>query len=207
MKVYFYLLDTMADWEYGFLASELSSKRYFLKSKKDLEIITVSCDKKIKTSMGGFKIIPDIEISEMVFSPDDFLILPGGDRWFEKENEEILIKSHEFINNDMNVAAICGATIGLAKHGALDSKFHTSNNKDYLKMVCPEYQGDQYYKDSHAVNDKNLITASGIAPLEFSYEVLKNLHVFSNETLKNWYNLYDKKQPIYFHALMKSLEI
>jgi putative intracellular protease/amidase len=206
MKVYFYILDTMADWEYGFLLAELNSKRYFLPSKKNLEIITVSNDLNTKTSMGGFKITPDITMNELDFSNEDFLILPGADKWLENENKEILIKSKEFINNDMNVAAICGATFGLAKHGALDKKLHTSSDKEYLKMLCPEYRGEEYYKDAIVVNDKRLITASGIAPIEFSYEVIKNLKVFSDETLDNWYGLYDKKEAKYFYGLMKSLE-
>ena len=113
---------------------------------------------------------------------------------------------HNLGNNDMNVAAICGATTGLAKHGALDSKLHTGSDKKYLKMVCPEYRGEEYYKDAIVVNYKGLITASGIAPIEFSYEVIKNLKVFSDETLNNWYGLYDKKEAKYFFGLMKSLE-
>ena len=206
MNVYFYIINTMADWEYGFLLAELNSKRYFLPSKKNLEIITVSNDKNTKTSMGGFKITPDITIHELDFSNEDFLILPGADKWLENEHEEILIKSKEFINNDMNVAAVCGATIGLAKHGALDSKLHTSIDREYLKMLCPEYRGEEHYKDAIVVNYKNLITASGIAPIEFSYEVIKSLKVFSDETLSNWYGLYDKKEAKYFYGLMKSLE-
>jgi putative intracellular protease/amidase len=206
MKVYFYMLDTMADWEYGFLLAELNSKRYFSHPKKDLEIITISNDKSPKTSMGGFKIVPDIAIDEMSFSEEDFLILPGGDTWLEKENEEILIKSRMLIDNDMNVAAICGATIGLARHGALDSKLHTSSDKNYLKMVCPEYKGEEFYKDEVVVNDKNLITATGVAPIEFTYEVIRTLKVFSDETLYNWYGLYDKKEAEYFFGLMKSLQ-
>jgi putative intracellular protease/amidase len=205
MKVYFYILDTMADWEYGFLLAELNSKRYFLPSKKDLEIITVSNDKKAKTSMGGIKITPDITTDELDFTNEDFLILPGADKWLENEHKEILIKSKEFINNDMNVAAICGATFGLAQYGALDSKLHTSNDKEYLKMICPQYRGEAHYQDAIVVNHKRLITASGIAPIEFSYEVIKNLEVFSDDTLKNWYGLYDKKEAKYFFGLMKSL--
>ena len=196
----------MADWEYGFLMAELNSKRYFLPSRKNLELITISNDTTPKTSMGGFKITPDITIHELDFSNEDFLLLPGADKWLENENEEILIKSKEFIDNDMNVAAICGATIGLAKHGALDAKSHTSIDKEYLKMLCPEYRGEEHYKDAMVVNDKRLITASGIAPIEFSHEVIRNLEVFSAETLHNWYGLYDKKEAKYFYGLMQSLE-
>lgn len=205
MKVYFYILDTMADWEYGFLLAELKSKRYFLPSKKDLAVITVSGDGSPKTSMGGLRITPDIALSAMAFSREDYLILPGADTWLENENAAMLVKAKELIAGDGNVAAICGATIGLAKHGALDAKPHTSNDKGYLKMVCPEYQGENKYQDAVVVNVDNLITASGIAPLEFSYEVLKSLNVFSAETLENWYGLYTQKEVKYWHGLMQSI--
>jgi len=206
MKVYFYILNTMADWEYGYLLAELNSKRYFSHPKKELEIITVSHDKSPKTTMGGFKITPDITVAEMSFSEEDFLILPGGDQWLEKDNAEILIKAKSLIDDDMNVAAICGATLGLAKHGALDSKLHTGSDKNYLKMICPEYKGEEFYRDQAAVNDKNLITATGVAPLEFTYEVIRNLKVFSDETLNNWYGLYSTKEAKYFFGLMKSMQ-
>lgn len=205
MKVYLYVLDTMADWEYGYLLSELHSKRYFLPTKKDLEVVTVSVDAQIKTTMGGLKIIPDIGLSDMHFQPEDYLILPGANTWLESEHETILRKAKEFIASDWNVAAICGATMGLAKLGALDSKSHTSNDKSYLKMVCPQYCGDALYQEALVVNSERLITASGIAPLEFSYEVLKNLGVFSSETLENWYGLYAKKDAKYWYGLMQSI--
>ena len=205
MKVYFYVLNTMADWEYGYLLAELHSKRYFLPAKKELEVVTVGADKNVKTSMGGLKVLPDIALSEMDFSDDDFLILPGADQWQENENAAVLIKAKELIDRDRNVAAICGATIGLAKCGALDAKLHTSNDKGYLQMVCPEYRGENNYQERLVVNSESLITASGIAPLEFSYEVIKNLGVFSEETLENWYGLYAKKEAKYWFGLMQSL--
>ena len=205
MKVYFYVLNTMADWEYGYLLAELHSKRYFLPAKKELEVVTVGADKNVKTSMGGLKVLPDIALSEMDFSDDDFLILPGADQWQENENAAVLIKAKELIDRDRNVAAICGATIGLAKCGALDAKLHTSNDKGYLQMACPEYRGEKNYQEKVVVNSEGLITASGIAPLEFSYEVIKNLGVFSEETLENWYGLYNKKEAKYWFGLMQSL--
>ena len=71
------------------------------------------------------------------------------------------------------VAAICGATDALANMGYLDTRKHTSNNLEYTKMVCPNYKGEKFYELESAVSDVNLVTASGIAPLEFAMEVLK----------------------------------
>lgn len=100
------------------------------------------------------------------------------------------------------VAAICGATLGLAKTGLLDFRNHTSNDLEFLKMVILSYSGEKYYKMESAVNDENLITASGIAPLEFTVQVLKVLDVFKEEALSSWLNLYKTHDSKYFFELM-----
>ena len=74
------------------------------------------------------------------------------------------------------------------------------------KMVCPNYTGEKYYKQEPAVTDGNLITASGIAPLEFAVHVLKALDVFSTKTLDAWYNLYKTQASKYFFELMNSIQ-
>ncbi|BDH61659.1 hypothetical protein MTP04_17890 [Lysinibacillus sp. PLM2] len=56
-----------------------------------------------------------------------------------------------------------------------------------------------------AVTDGNLVTASGVAPLEFATEVLKKLDVFTPDTLDSWYNLNKTHQPKYFFQLMESI--
>ena len=73
-------------------------------------------------------------------------------------------------------------------------------------MVCPDYQGEAYYKNEPAVTDGNLITATGVAPLEFTVAVLKALAAFSPETLDAWYQLYKTHQTEYFHALMNAIQ-
>ncbi len=55
-------------------------------------------------------------------------------------------------------------------------------------MFCPEYTGENFYLNQPAVTDDNLITASGITPLEFSYEVLKRINVMKAETLEGGIN-------------------
>ena len=65
----------------------------------------------------------------------------------------------EILNANGTVCAICGATVALAKKGLLDHQHHTSNGKGFLEMFVPEYKGTEFYVDSPAVADKNLITA------------------------------------------------
>jgi hypothetical protein len=50
-----------------------------------------------------------------------------------------------------------------------------------------------------------LITASGLAALDFAYTILKRLDVFLPATLEAWYKLYQMREAPYFFALMNSL--
>ncbi len=158
------------------------------------------------TTMGGFIIQPNISIEQLQFEENDILILPGGDTWLEEENQEIIKIAKEHIKSNLAVAAICGATIGLAKEGALNNIKHTSNDKEFLKIICPDYTGEDYYVNLPAVRDKKLVTASGIAPIEFTYEVLKLLDVFNKKTLEAWYKLYKTKDSKYYFELMDSMK-
>ena len=125
----------------------------------------------------------------------------------EPMHDPILDKALELLKYNIPVAAICGATMGLAQKGMLDHCNHTSNDLNYLKAVCPNYKGEEFYQRKDAVVAGNLITATGVAPLEFSRCVLEHLDVFSPVTLKAWYELYKTKEPESFYALMESLGV
>lgn len=206
MTVYIYLLNTLADWEIGYLTAELFSKRYFADKNMPCELVRVADTMDPITSMGGMRLTPDRRLDSVQFNEGDLLVLPGGDLWMGSETDAVLAKAKALIENGVAVAAICGATMGLARVGALDFKKHTSNNLGYLKMVCPAYRGEANFIEEPAVCDGNLITATGLAPLEFAYEVIKLMKVFKPETLEAWYLLNSTKQARYFYDLMNSLK-
>ncbi|UDN59003.1 type 1 glutamine amidotransferase family protein [Clostridioides sp. ES-S-0010-02] len=201
-KVYMYVFDTMSDWEVGYLTAELNTGRYFKKGLKPLKVLTVGVNKNPIITMGGLKVLPELTIDEFNMKSNDLLILPGGNTWTSIGHEKILEKSKEAFEQGSIVAAICGATLGLAKKGLLDFRNHTSNDLEFLKMVIPSYSGEKYYKMESVVNDENLVTASGIAPLEFTIQVLKVLDVFKEEALSSWLNLYKTHDSKYFFKLM-----
>ena len=182
--VYLYVFDTMADWEAAYLCAELNSGRYFKKGISPLKVVTVGMNKTPVTTMGGLKILPDMDVESCKVKDTTALILPGGDTWMETIHEPILKKAEKCLQEGVVVGAICGATLGLVKSGMLNQRWHTSNDLGFLKMICPDYTGEEYYKQESAVTDGNLITASGIAPLEFTVHMLKVLDVFSSQTLE-----------------------
>ena len=134
-KVYLYVFNTMSDWEYGYLIAELNSGRYFKKDLAPLKVVTVSTTKEIITTMGGLKIKPDISVDECILESKDLIVLPGGTTWGEDIHQPILKKIGEALKLGTIVAAICGATEGLANNGYLDSRKHTSNDLEYIKMM------------------------------------------------------------------------
>lgn len=207
MNVYVYLLNTLADWEIGFITAELASGRYFKKPGRPVTLISVGNTTETVKTMGGLAITPAQSIESVHFADDDLLILPGANTWMDKENETALAVAADLLDRGVAVAAICGGTIGLASIGALNRHKHTSNDMGYLKAVCKKYTGEANYQQKPAVRDGNLITASGLAPLEFAYEILKWLDVFKPETLEAWYSLYVTRDPQYFYALMTSMEV
>ena len=203
---YLYVFDTMADWEIGYLTAELNSGRYFKKDATRCTVRTVGLTTEPIVTMGGMHIIPDITVEACNAADACILILPGGDTWLEPLHNPIIKKIEEFLIADVFVAAICGATVGLAQASLLDNRKHTSNDLGYMKAVSPDYAGEAFYRQEPAVTDKKLITASGIAPLEFTREVLKELNVFSSKTLEAWYKLYQTHDAKYFFELMDSLQ-
>ncbi len=206
MKVYLYVLNTLADWEIGYLTAEINSGRYLDKTKPQLELIKIGNTTKPIKTMGGITITPDEDIDNIKFEEGDLLILPGADTWTAEENKKIIDIVSRIIDEKVIIAAVCGATIALANKGILNNRKHTSNDLEVLKMFCPEYNGEDFYLNQPAVTDDNLITASGLAPLEFSYETLKRTNLMKTETLEAWYQLYKTNESKYFYALMESLE-
>ena len=204
--VYLYVCDTMADWEIGYLIAEINSGRYYKKGLMPLKVVTVGINKNPITTMGGLTILPEIELKECNVKDTAALILPGGNTWTEAIHAPIIRMAEKYLEEGIVVGAICGATIALAMGGVLDQRYHTSNDLEYLKMVCPSYVGEKYYKQEYAVTDGSLITASGIAPLEFTVHILEILDIFLPQTLNSWYNLYKTHEAKYFFELMNSIQ-
>ena len=203
--IYVYIQDTLADWEPGHVLAELHSGR-FLKDPA-LRYSTVLCGRTMDTivTMGGLRLKPDMLIADIHPGESDLLLLPGADTWLDPAQATVLAKAREVLEGDAVVATICGATFGLANAGLLDKRPHTSNDLAAVKMFCPHYTGERFYVNEPAVTHGNLITASGMAPVEFAYQIFKRLGVMLPATLEAWYGLYTTKKPEYFYALMQSL--
>ena len=173
-KVYVYLLNDMAECEIGYILQAFSMEKLLKNGTKEFEVKTVAFNKEPILTLGGLTIIPDYTISEVDFSTTTALLLPGSSAWGNKENQEILRKAQECLNNNILVGAICGATLALADYGILDKFKHTSNSLEYLNFFSKNYAGQSLYICSNSVLDRNLVTASSAGSLEWTKNILSS---------------------------------
>lgn len=203
--VYVYVLETLADWELGYITSELHSGRFFKKDAERVSLKTVSYSKEPIHTMGGLTVIPDCLINDIVVSETSVLLLPGADTWNDPRHGAIIKKAGEFLSIGATVGAICGATTALANYGLLDNRRHTSNGQGFLEMFCPAYKGQNFYIDEPSVADNNLITANPTASLLWAKQILEHLGVFQADTLEFWYEYFSTGKAESFFALMQTL--
>lgn len=203
--IYVYVLDTLADWELGYVTSELNSGRFFKKDAPQISLKTVSDSKEPIHTMGGLTVVPDCLIKDIAMSETSVLLLPGADTWNDPKHGAIIEKASELLLADATVCAICGATAALANVGLLDQRPHTSNGAGFLEMVSPGYKGQSFYIDKPSVADHNLITAGCTGALLWAKQIIEHLGVFEANTLDSWYKYFSTGEPGHFFALMQTL--
>lgn len=205
LTVYVYVLDTLADWELGYVTAELNSGRFFKRDAPEVLLKTVSDSKAAIHTMGGLTVAPDCLVDEIAVGEKSVLLLPGASTWGEARHGAIIRKASELLASGGAVGAICGATVALADAGLLDHRPHTSNGPGFLDLMAPGYQGQGFFVDQPSVADGNLITASATGSLLWAKQIIAHLGVFRKDTLEAWYNYFSTGKPEYFYALMQSL--
>ena len=203
--IYVYVMDTLADWELGYVTAELNSGRFFKEGAPKVTLKTVSHSKEPVTTMGGMRIVPDCVIADIEVAEANVLLLPGSNTWNDQKHFAIIEKASEFLSIGAMVGAICGATAALANFGLLDERPHTSNGPGFLERVAPSYKGQSHYLDEPSVVGDNLITASSTGGLLWARQIIEHLEVFEATTLDAWYNYFNTGETEQFFALMQSL--
>lgn len=198
--IHLYVFDTLSDWEPAFAVAGLNNPA-FQAAPGRYQVKTVGVNTQPVTTIGGLTLLPDLTLRELEPAQSAMLILPGGAGWEAEAHAEALEKAKAFLKAGVPVAAICGATFGLARAGLMDDRPHTSNAPEYLQATG--YRGSALYQTTPAVTADDLITASAMASLEFARHIFKKLDVYAPPVLDAWYNLYKTGDPAYFFKLAK----
>lgn len=182
--VYLLVVNGFADWEPAHAVAEL--RRY-----GRYQVETVGLTSSVVSSMGGIRVLPSTTVANVKPADVAIFILPGGDRWEDSPVEpelEHLLRGLD--SSAVPIAAICGATIAIARLGLLRGRRHTSNGLEYLRSHVPGYDDAASYVDLPAVRDRGLITASGLGDVEFAREVFEELSVLSVEDRAAWATIF-----------------
>jgi putative intracellular protease/amidase len=184
-SVHVLVFEGFADWEPAHALAEI--RRVGKRS-----IRTVGFSNASVHSMGGIHVLPHSTLSDMRPADVEMLLLPGGDLWatgdYPRPQLERLL--HELVSAEVPVAAICGATIALARAGILNDRQHTSTMRSDLAACGLEYTGSTLYRDALVVRDRRVITASGLGAVDFARAIFRELGVFDEQNEQLWFDMY-----------------
>jgi putative intracellular protease/amidase len=197
--VHMAVYDTLADWEVGYATAHINGTDWQREPGR-YEVRTVGAGPGPVRTQGGMTITPDLTLDELRPEGSAMLILPGAGTWLSGGNAEFAKTARQFLDAGVPVAAICGATGGLAAEGLLDDRRHTSNAPEFVQAFGSK--GTELYCDVPAVTDRGLITASGTKPVDFAREVFAALDLYTPEALSAWYKLYGLGDPAGYYELM-----
>ena len=182
-KILIFLFDGFSDWEISYLAPELNKSEQF-------DLVYFSKDGNSVSSLGGLQINPNVSLSDINVEYLDMLILPGGVAWEKGDNIVLSQFVKAVFEKGKPIAAICAATTYLGQLGLLNDLKHTSNDINYLKGIAAQYCGEDNYVNSPAVTDQNMITANGVAPIEFAREIFEKLELYNKTDIEKWFQLF-----------------
>jgi putative intracellular protease/amidase len=191
--------DTLTDSEVGHLLVELHSGRF---TDTSFDVVTVVEAGESITTMGGLRISPDMLLEDLDPSSSDLLILPGAETWDAGGGRAFAEAAARFLDAGVPVAAICGATAGLARAGLLDGRNHTSSAREYL--AATGYAGGDHYRDERAVVDGDLITAGPQSPVQFARATMARLGLAPAPKLEAYEALFDRGDLAAFPVLMEA---
>lgn len=190
--VHLAVYDSYADWETGHTTAYLARNGFTVR--------TVGPTTDPVTTLGGLRVQPDLALADVRPEDSALLILTGADLWDGGDELAPFARTaRTFLDAGVPVAAICGATAGLAREGLLDDRAHTSAVSFYL--AATGYAGGARYVEADAVTDGDLITAGPTEPVAFAREVFARLGVYEGKKLDAWYRLFHDSDASAYEVL------
>jgi putative intracellular protease/amidase len=182
--VYLLVVPGFADWEPAHAVAELRRHGHY-------RVEVAGLTREAVRSMGGVDVLPGRTIADVDVNDVAVFIVPGGDGW---ESHPLPAEITPFLQrldeHRVPIAAICAATTVVAKSDLLRGRRHTSNSLAYLKKQVPSYAEQATYVDEPAVRDAGLITASGLADVEFAALIMEELGVLTAPLRAQWTRLF-----------------
>jgi len=177
-KILVFMFDGMTDYQITFIT-------HLLGADGGKEVITIAYEDKIIKGRSGILYKPQRLVAEVLNEDVEGLIFCGGCYGYAKPE---LIQLINKINIEKKLlGAICGAgTVLLAKAGVLNDVKYTTPIGTWAQKQIEVYGGkDPFPRENfitqRVVRDRNVITAQGIAFIDFAIEICDWFNLFENE--------------------------
>ena len=155
-----YTTETMADWEYAYLTTQIAGAEQ-LKPRR-FRLLLVGDGLEPVRTLGNLPLAPEADLNALDALAEEgslaALVIPGGDH-YAAGHDRLIEAVGSLLEKEIPVAAICGATLLLARGGFLDDRGHTSNASVFLQTSG--YRGGNHYVETPVVTDRGVTTASG----------------------------------------------
>lgn len=177
-KVLIFIFKGMTDYEITFIT-------HLLKVDAGKEIISIAYEDNLLRSASGLVYKPDKLISDVLGMDVEGLIICGG--WYGEVREELVQLINEINLKGKLLAGICGAgTVFLAKAGVLNEVNYTTPIIEWTQKHIDVFGEEDPFPrnkfiDKRVVRDGNIITAKGIAFIDFSIEICDWLNLFESK--------------------------
>src|SRR5580700_4739168 len=174
--VHLFIFNAMEDWEASLAIAAINSPQ-FQSVPGRYRVVTVASSLEPVTTMGGVPIQPDVALRTVTPESSAMLILPGGRSWESDAHAEALQLASRFMASGTPVAAICAATLALARAGFLDRLRHSADAREYL--ISSSHRGTAFYCGMPSIGGNGTISAAAAAPVDFAREIFRMLNLYS----------------------------
>ena len=118
--------ETMADWEYAYLTTQIAGAEQLKPGR--FRLLLVGDGLAPVRTLGDLPLVPEADLDALDALAEEgslaALVIPGGDH-YEAGHDRLIEAVGRLVDQEIPVAAICGATFLLARGGFLDERRHT----------------------------------------------------------------------------------
>ena len=198
-----YTTETMADWEYAYLTTQIADAEGLKPGR--VRLLLVGDGLEPVHTLGNLPLAPEADLDALNALADDgslaALVIPGGNHYAAGHERLIKAVGH-LVDKEIPVVAICGATLLLARAGFLDERRHTSNAASYLE--ASGYRGGAHYVEAPVVTNRGVTTASGIHAIPLTAEVMRITGLVPDAMVDSWEQVFLNGKEKDYMALMEA---
>jgi putative intracellular protease/amidase len=190
-KILVFIFDGMTDYEISLIS-------HLLSADAGKEIITIAYEDKMIKGRSGFLYKPSRLVADVLNEDVEGLIITGG--WYGETKPELIELINKLNSKGKLISGICGAgTVYLAKAGVLNNVKYTTPVVEWTKKHIDVFgEKDPFPRENfileRVVRDGNIITAQGIAFIDFAIEICDWFDLFESQEERDNFakNIYGK---------------